>query len=144
MATHERSKWVKLPAQSSHPQQRPSLPANDPQKESSAAIELAPLGDDFEGMSSAGEWVFSDEQLRNTPSQRLGLSQVRPFHRSFRICFHLMAPAPPFPYPLQENEDSMRRSGVALIADLVRLLEVYAMRRPPRALSPPSLSLSLS
>jgi hypothetical protein len=49
-------------------------------------------------MSSAGEWVFSDEQLRNTPSQRLGLSQ--------------------------ENEDSMRRSGVALIADLVRLLEV--------------------
>jgi hypothetical protein len=91
-------------------------------------------------MSSAGEWVFSDEQLRNTPSQRLGLSQVRAFDLSFRNCFHLMAPAPPFPYPLQENEDSLRRSGVALIADLVRLLEVYAMRRPPRALSPPSLS----
>ena len=98
----------------------------------------------FVGMSSAGEWVFSDEQLRNTPSQRLGLSQVRAFDLSFRICFHLMAPAPPFPYPLQENEDSLRRSGVALIADLVRLLEVYAIRRPPRALSPPSLSLSLS
>ena len=50
-----------------------------------------------------------------------------------------MAPAPPFPYPLQENEESMRRSGVALIADLVRLLEVYAMRRPP-PLSPSPLS----
>jgi hypothetical protein len=46
-------------------------------KKVSAAIDgVAPLGDDVVGMSSAGEWVFSDEQLRNTPSQRLGLSQV--------------------------------------------------------------------
>ena len=43
-----------------------------------------------------------------------------------RRCFYLTPPAPP---PLQENEDSMRRSGVAFIADLVRLLEVYVPRR---------------
>ena len=87
-------------------------------------------------MSSAGEWVFSDEQLRNTPSQRLGLSQVRVLDLSLRSCFYLLASAPPFTDHLQENEDSLRRSGVALIADLVRLLEVYVSHPPLSLLSP--------
>ena len=76
-------------------------------------------------MSLAGEWVFSDEQLRNTPSQRLGLSQVqgpRPCASS-QLSSGASLPLPPSE-PFQENEDSMRRSGVALIADLVRMLEV--------------------
>ena len=50
--------------------------------------------------------------------------KYRAFILSLGCCFHLTAPH------LQENEDSTRRSGVAFIADLVRMLEVYVPLRP--------------